>query len=612
MKTQNKLRGTILAVTASIAVFVAVEPVVAQPPSNLQDSSAKSAISIGKLIRSGRTRNGTPKFSLLDDSGNITSHVIPVSGLNLGKHVNKQVGITARNVKRGSDNLLYILAQNATVLEEAAQQPQVVDIEKEFELDLPKELSNEDLFADLEATPLDVVKPVGAAVAQDHGISIIDGQSIVDGSSIAHGIPDGTIVHDGGFHDGGYHDGGIGIAHGGGLECGGACGGDGTACLPGCGPCGPSGRFWIRAEYLLWWTKGMDIPALVTTGPSSQLPQNGGVIGQTGTEVLYGDGEILDSSRNGGRFRFGRWCDFCNTIGWDVDVFFLSDESETFSQLSTGAPILARPFFNTELNRNDSELVAFPGIVNGSMEVTTNSEMYSVSPRIRYNLCCTDFYANPANACSVPNGCGGVCCPQPVSQRLDLLLGYRHTNLEESLRTRELLSTDQNGLPTTFDLQDSFRTENDFHGFEVGLQWERYRGPWSLEWIGRVALGNNREIVTIDGSTTSSTNGVDFADQGGLLALSSNIGTFKNNTFAAIPEMDVTLGYQIGPSLHFLLGYTLLYWNDVVRPGDQIDTSINPNLIPPVQAGGDDRPALTLNETDIWAQGLSFGLDYRW
>ncbi|MFC1758274.1 BBP7 family outer membrane beta-barrel protein, partial [Planctomycetota bacterium] len=105
---------------------------------------------------------------------------------------------------------------------------------------------------------------------------------------------------------------------------------------------------------------------------------------------------------------------------------------------------------------------------------------------------------------------------------------------------------------------------------------------------------------------------VSFGDEGGLLALSSNIGNYEENTFAAIPEMDVTLGYLIAPSLRFTVGYTLLYWNNVVRPGDHIDTSINPNLIPPVQVGGDNRPAFTLNETDIWAQGVSFGLDYRW
>ena len=612
MKTPQTLCGILVATLAIACVSVGARTATAQTETAAKSAPTKPAVSLGKLIRSGRTRNGTPKFSLLDESGNVTSHVVPVSGLNLGKHVNKQVGITARNVKKGSDNLLYILAQNVTPLGDPpakakAVEAEVVDVDEAFGLDLPDDMSNESVFADLESALSSDVRPVGAAVA-DPAMSMI-GESIVSGGpNNFTGMPDGAIFHDG---DPGMSP---GIAMGGcNGSCGGACGGDGTACVPnGCAPCGPDGRFWFRGEYLLWWTKGMDVPALVSTGPSTQLPQNAGVIGQTGTEILYGDGEILDSSRDGGRFRFGRWCDFCNKIGWDVDLFYLSEETEQFSQTSAGAPILARPFFNTELNRNDSELVAYPGIVTGSMTVDTTSKMFSISPRVRYNLCCTDYYANPADACSISNGCGGVACPQQVSQRLDLLLGYRHTSLDESLRTRELLSSSQNGVPTTFDLQDSFSTENDFHGFEIGLQWERYRGPWSLEWLGRVALGNNSETVTINGSTDSTTNGVSFGDTGGLLALSSNIGSYEENTFAAIPEMDITMGYLIAPSLRFTVGYTLLYWNNVVRPGDHIDTSINPNLIPPVQAGGDNRPTFTLNETDIWAQGVSFGLDYRW
>ena len=604
MKTPQAKCGILIAAIALSCASVGQETAFGQSGGSTKATATKPAISVGKLIRSGRTRNGTPKFSLLDTDGNVTGHVVPVSGLNLGEHVNKQVGITARNVKRGSDDLLYILAQNVTVLSDDSATDNEVD--EAFGIDLPDEMAKSDSFADLNLGLSDNVRPVGAAVA-DIGMPIT-GPSFADqgitGGPLQTGISDGEV----------FYGGGAGFAQGGcNGSCGGTCGGDGTACMLNCcAPCGPVGRFWIRGEYLLWQTKGMNLPPMVTTGPSTQQPQNAGVIGQSGTEILYGGGEILDSSRDGLRFRFGRWCDPCAKIGWDVDLIYLAEEGELFERTSTGAPILARPFFNTQLNRNDSELVAYPGIVTGSVIVGTTSEMLSIAPRVRYNLCCSDFYANPADACSIPNGCGGVACPQQVSQRIDLLLGYRYTGLDESLLTQELLSSNQNGVPTSFDLQDSFLTKNDFHGFEIGLEWERYRGPWSLEWAGRVALGNNTETVTIDGSTTSSTNGVDFGDEGGLLALSSNIGTYKHDTFAVIPELDITMGYLIGPNLRFTVGYTLLYWNKVVRPGDQIDTSINTNLIPPAQPGGDDRPAFVLNETDIWAQGVSFGLDYRW
>jgi hypothetical protein len=204
-------------------------------------------------------------------------------------------------------------------------------------------------------------------------------------------------------------------------------------------------------------------------------------------------------------------------------------------------------------------------------------------------------------------------CGQRGGQRLDFILGYRYYGLKESLTIRENLAANQNGVPSTFLVNDSFETENYFHGAELGLQWERYRGPWSMELLGKVALGNNREIVTINGSTSSSANGITFGDTGGILALSSNIGEYTNDAFVAIPEFGVTIGYLIAPDLRFTVGYTFLYWSDVVRPGDHIDLNVNPDLIPPEQAtNGSQTPAFAFNENDFWAQGLSLGLDYRW
>lgn len=38
-------------------------------------------------------------------------------------------------------------------------------------------------------------------------------------------------------------------------------------------PCGaiPMGMLWCEADYLLWWTKGMEIPPLVTAGTTGVL-----------------------------------------------------------------------------------------------------------------------------------------------------------------------------------------------------------------------------------------------------------------------------------------------------------------------------------------------------
>jgi hypothetical protein len=58
--------------------------------------------------------------------------------------------------------------------------------------------------------------------------------------------------------------------------------------------------------------------------------------------------------------------------------------------------------------------------------------------------------------------------------------------------------------------------------------------------------------------------------------------------------------------------------SNVVRPGDQIDRRINPSQIPlPPPAGaqplvGVAQPAVLFRTTTFIAQGVSFGLQYRW
>jgi Putative beta barrel porin-7 (BBP7) len=73
----------------------------------------------------------------------------------------------------------------------------------------------------------------------------------------------------------------------------------------------------------------------------------------------------------------------------------------------------------------------------------------------------------------------------------------------------------------------------------------------------------------------------------------------------------VKLGYQL--TLHFRAtgGYDFLFWNNVVRREGQIDTAINPNLLPPPLVGP-NRPAPLLSTSDVWVQGISFELEFRY
>jgi len=53
-----------------------------------------------------------------------------------------------------------------------------------------------------------------------------------------------------------------------------------------------------------------------------------------------------------------------------------------------------------------------------------------------------------------------------------------------------------------------------------------------------------------------------------------------------------------------------------MRPGEQIDRGLNPNLIPTSvtfgMPGGPARPAPLLQSTGFYAHGLTLGLDFRY
>jgi hypothetical protein len=163
------------------------------------------------------------------------------------------------------------------------------------------------------------------------------------------------------------------------------------------------------------------------------------------------------------------------------------------------------------------------------------------------------------------------------------------------------------------EVTDRFDTTNDFNGAEFGLEGEYRYGRWVLEGQARVALGQTSSAVDISGATSTTVPGFSTQSQsGGLLALSSNSGRFTKDRFGVVPEVGIKIGYQITSHLRAQVGYDFLFWNDVLRAGSQIDTVVNPNLQPPVIAGGPNRPAPRIDDpVSVWVHGVTFGLEYR-
>src|SRR5262249_23501825 len=140
---------------------------------------------------------------------------------------------------------------------------------------------------------------------------------------------------------------------------------------------------------------------------------------------------------------------------------------------------------------------------------------------------------------------------------------------------------------------------------------QRYLHRWIAEGMLAADLGDMNELVAISGSTTVSFPGqATVVNQGGLLALSSNSGDHWHNGFVAIPRASLRIGYRATERLTLLAGYSMMYIGEIARAGNEIDTTVNPNLIPPVIGGGPNRPAFGFHRSDLLVQGITLGAEY--
>lgn len=379
---------------------------------------------------------------------------------------------------------------------------------------------------------------------------------------------------------------------------------------PGCSVCGGGGGFglfngfYVRGEYLAWATSGMNLPPLVTTATPGTARAGAGVLDRAPTSILFGGDDVNAALRSGGRITAGVWFDPCRRFGLEGDYFALSNARDSFLRSSTGNPILARPFFNMLTGRESAELVAFPNVVSGTVDANTLTRFQGAGARLRYVLCCGSG-CGPAWC----DPCGGVL----RGYRLNLLAGYRYLRLNDRVNINENLTSTDTANPGSFVLNDSFSTQNEFHGVDFGTLMELRHGCWTLDLLSKIALGTNHSVVRINGTSAVTENGVTNNFTGGLLAQRTNIGEYSNDRFAVVPELGMTLGYNVTPCLRVVVGYTFIYWSQVARAGDQISRDLNPNLIPPenVPFTGALRPQFAYHFTDFWAQGVNVGLEGR-
>jgi hypothetical protein len=365
------------------------------------------------------------------------------------------------------------------------------------------------------------------------------------------------------------------------------------------GRCGRLSRWYTAGEYLLWWTRGTTLPPLITTSS----PQFFGIPGLGDTRTVLGGDSFGDTFTTGGRLTLGRWFGDGECRGIEGRIFVLNEINSSFITSSNEFPVLARPFVNVNTPAGPfSEVVADPARGVGGMAVNMEHSLWGAEVNYRRFLC--------------GNGC----------RRVDALVGYRYLGMKDQLSiTENFVSNGTNpttvgGVPVAVGVvNDTFRTENHFHGGQIGLMGHLQRGRWSIDARATVAFGNLTQHAEIAGSQTLGlANGAVVSFPGGLLALpGANIGRYTQNQFAVVPEVGFNVGWQLTSRLKLFVGYNFLYIGNALRPEGLIDTSVDVARIPNFPAGGTTplafpRPAPQFNLSDYFVQGVSFGVAFRW
>ncbi len=363
---------------------------------------------------------------------------------------------------------------------------------------------------------------------------------------------------------------------------------------PSCVTCQPYVplHFDVRADYLAWWTKEQSVPPLVTTSPLGTDRDDAGVLGHPGTDALFGGGRLDEDAYSGVRLGVTAWLSACRDLGFEFNYAYIDSGNSSFSASGAGDKILAIPFVNADGYVHDSELISYPGEVDGAVSVDWSTRFETAEVLMRKVFL------------------------QDCDRRVDYLIGYRYGKLKDDLRlTEALISRGSAGgiIPgTTFDLYDKFETENTFNGAEIGLIATQDLGRWDIEFLAKVALGSTRSKVRINGSTTVVVPGaLPETDEGGLFALPSNMGEHSKNSTSGMTEVGVRVNYDFARCWRASLGYTCIYWYHVARAGEQIDTTLDLTQLPPGELVDQTRPDVPWVTDGFWAQGLNLGLEYR-
>ncbi len=370
------------------------------------------------------------------------------------------------------------------------------------------------------------------------------------------------------------------------------------------GECVRSSRnFSFEADYVLWF--------LASSRGTSPLATEG--LGQTlvrGVDSIHtGQGPA-----SGARLSFGYWQTIENPwipggirdAGVELNYFFVGNRS--VRELDQSSPVIQRPFLDANNRQLSGFVVAAPGLATGGVFASSQAEIWGGEVNFWKNV----FFDAPGTQSVV-----------------SVMAGFRYLDFIQDLRVNSIsvYKSDLTNFPAfqsfagnTLRVADSFAAHNQFYGGQVGISSRFYpEDCFFIDFGAKLAIGTTHEEIKILGNQVRTlANGATIAYPAGVLALPTNIGRHSAYRFTQVPELDLKVTAPLARWFDVSIGFSTIYWSRLLRPGSQVDRTLDVTQIPnfPQAAGtsptGLNQPFVPFRQSDLWLLGINIGVEVRW
>ena len=336
---------------------------------------------------------------------------------------------------------------------------------------------------------------------------------------------------------------------------------------------------WVRAELLAWWVKHAPLPVPIAVATD----------GNGNSQTVVGNANNDFGAFVGGRFSLGAWFDEHNNYGFETIFFSLERRSNNQAVFSddNGNPAIGLSYTSATPGQAGEfiQYLSTPGNFAGNILVTSTLSLWGAEIN------------------------GAVCALRVGGLEFTALAGFRYVDLHENL----YISSGSTDVATGdfMLLNDQFSARNQFYGGQVGARVNWHGTRLSFDATGKLAVGGTQQTVDVQGTSVSSNGGF---SPGGFFAQPSNSGHYTASQFGIIPSMELKLSYEFSRAWRLFVGYDFMYWNQVVRPGNQVDRNVNLSQSPLLGNGtltGPASPGPILSRSDFWAQGITLGFELR-